>query len=359
MWVRALAGTVTGDFSPAALGRILNNDKAITAFSLAGSTGTIDEGAGIINVIVPYETDLTSLAPTVTHTGVSYDPAGPQNFTSPASYTVTALDGSIRTYTVTAVVADLSSIGVGGTYRTQYLKGEFLDTTDLTITGTDSAGNTMSIPLSACTFAGFSSSTAGPCVVTITVNGTGVSGSFTVTILNDEKVITAFSLAGSTGTIDEGAGTISVTVAYGTDLTSQTPTVAYTGASYNPVGPQNFTSPVPYTVTALDGSTRTYTVTATVRGQISITISGAGDENISGMPVGGITISRAANGSINATIGGGYSSVAWYVDAIARGSSASITVRARDYAAGNHTLTVLVYKDGIPYTNRVAFVVTE
>jgi hypothetical protein len=92
-------------------------------------------------------------------------------------------------------------------------------------------------------------------------------------------------------------------------------------------------------------------------GQISITISGAGDENISGMPAGGITISRVGDGEINAAIGGGYSSVAWYVDAIARGSSASITVRARDFAAGYLTLTVLVFKDGVPYTNRIAFAV--
>jgi len=80
------------------------------------------------------------------------------------------------------------------------------------------------------------------------------------------KAITAFSFTNpaATGTINETAKTISVTVPFGTSVTALTPTVTHTGASYSPTGAQNFTSPVIYTVTAHDGSTQPYTVTVTV-----------------------------------------------------------------------------------------------
>jgi hypothetical protein len=116
--------------------------KAITAFSLAGEAGTIDEGAGTIAVTVPYGTNIISIAPAITHTGVSIDPAAgvPQNFTSPVTYTVTAAEDTTSDWTASVTSASRTA-----------------------------------------------------------------------------KAITAFSLAGEAGTIDEGAGTIAVTVQYGTD----------------------------------------------------------------------------------------------------------------------------------------------
>jgi hypothetical protein len=68
-------------------------------------------------------------------------------------------------------------------------------------------------------------------------------------------------------TIDEAAKKIAVTVPYGTDVGNLTPTVTVsTGAVVAPLSgmPQNFTNPVPYIVTAEDGSFVTYTVTVTV-----------------------------------------------------------------------------------------------
>jgi len=80
------------------------------------------------------------------------------------------------------------------------------------------------------------------------------------------KAITGFSFPGLSGTviIDDTAMTISVTVPNGTSVTSRTPTVTHTGASYTPTGAQDFTSPVSYTVMATDGTTAMYTVTVTV-----------------------------------------------------------------------------------------------
>jgi hypothetical protein len=94
------------------------------------------------------------------------------------------------------------------------------------------------------------------------------------------KEITAYSLLGVSSTI-EGAA-ISITLPYGTNLTSLVATFSTTGASVR-VGntiqtsgatANNFTSPVIYTVTAADGSTRKYTVSATTAPATSPTIAG-------------------------------------------------------------------------------------
>jgi hypothetical protein len=83
--------------------------------------------------------------------------------------------------------------------------------------------------------------------------------------LASTKKITVFSFASpaATGTVDEAAKTIAVTVPYGTDLTGLVPTVTHTGVSISPAldAAQGFSNPVIYTVTAADGSTAIYTVT--------------------------------------------------------------------------------------------------
>ncbi|OFX19915.1 MAG: hypothetical protein A2V77_09870 [Anaeromyxobacter sp. RBG_16_69_14] len=91
---------------------------------------------------------------------------------------------------------------------------------------------------------------------------------------SSDKEITSFALqvannpalaADVTGTI---SGTnIALTVPSGTAVTSLVPTVAVSaGASVSPASgaAQNFTSPVTYTVTAADGSTKAFAVTVTV-----------------------------------------------------------------------------------------------
>ena len=99
----------------------------------------------------------------------------------------------------------------------------------------------------------------------------GLFKDVTITLTSSAKAITAFTFPTtpeSIGIIDEIAETINVSVPIGTDITKLTPSVSLSnplGASYTPTGEQNFTSPVDYTVTALDGSTVVYKVTVTVR----------------------------------------------------------------------------------------------
>lgn len=88
--------------------------KAITAFSFNGLspavTGTVTEGTHSVALTVPFGTNVTALVPTITHTGVSVSPASgvARDFTTPQTYTVTAVNGSTQAYAVTV------TLGVAG-----------------------------------------------------------------------------------------------------------------------------------------------------------------------------------------------------------------------------------------------------
>lgn len=81
----------------------------ITAFNFTTpvATGVINESAKTIAVTVPFGTNVTALAPTITITGASTSPLSgvAQNFTNPVIYTATSSDGLTKPYTVTVNVA--------------------------------------------------------------------------------------------------------------------------------------------------------------------------------------------------------------------------------------------------------------
>jgi hypothetical protein len=81
---------------------------------------------------------------------------------------------------------------------------------------------------------------------------------------SDTHAITKFSVLGVDGTIT--GDQIAVTLPYGTTIVALTPHIEYQGADLEPPSEvtQDFTHPVPYVVTAPDGSTATYTVTITL-----------------------------------------------------------------------------------------------
>ncbi|MDR1208844.1 MAG: DUF4981 domain-containing protein [Clostridiales bacterium] len=78
--------------------------------------------------------------------------------------------------------------------------------------------------------------------------------------------ISAFSINGAAGVIDSDAKTITVTLPYGTDVTSLTPDVTVNGDHYYPTGARNFTSAVTYTAYpgSSDANGVDYTVTVVV-----------------------------------------------------------------------------------------------
>jgi len=80
-----------------------SSSKDITSFSISGIAANISGTA--ITLTMPAGTNVTSLTPSITHTGASISPTGARNFTNPVTYTVTAADGSTKSYTATVSVA--------------------------------------------------------------------------------------------------------------------------------------------------------------------------------------------------------------------------------------------------------------
>ena len=100
------------------------------------------------------------------------------------------------------------------------------------------------------------------------VNGGVVNSSPTCSALSSAKDITSLTIGSVSGTIN---GTqISIVLPVGTDVTTLTPDIIHTGVSISPAGQQDFSTPVTYTVTAEDRSTKTYTVIATVSAPVTI-----------------------------------------------------------------------------------------
>ncbi|MBL9019692.1 MAG: Ig-like domain-containing protein [Myxococcales bacterium] len=246
-----------------------SDSKDITRFTLAGVDGTINGTS--IAVTVPFGTNILSAAPTIVHTGVSVSPPSgiAQNFSTPKSYTVTAENGSTKTYTVTVTIAANSAkdivqfriLGVDGTINGTNISvvlpfGSTLTNLTPTIVHTGIAISPMS---------GMALNFSSP-VQYVVMAADMSTKTYTVTVTvaqNSAKDITQFTILGIDGTI---IGTsISLVVPFGTSLAALTPTIVHTGASIAPTSgaTQNFTGPVQYTVTAADGSTKTYTVTVT------------------------------------------------------------------------------------------------
>jgi hypothetical protein len=274
-----------------------SSSKAITAFSFPdlGATGTVDESAKTISIILPDGTDVTNLVATFSSTGARVRVNGidqksgvtQNDFTGAIVYTVIAADGSSTTYTVTVTVAlrgitAFSLLGIPGV----------IDETTKTISVTVPSGTDVSALVATFTMNGTKVQVNGidqtsgvtpndfttPVVYTVTAAG-GITTSYTVAVhisLSSAKAITAFSFTSpaATGIIDESAKTISVILPSGTNIgllnglravfiatgsVSVNNTVQMSGAS-----PNDFTGPVVYTVTAEDSSTATYTVIVTI-----------------------------------------------------------------------------------------------
>jgi len=175
-----------------------SSSNYITLFSVAGKPSSAI-GADTVTVTVPFGTDVSSLVPTIIiSAGASIYPSEEveQNFNGPVTYTVTAEDGTPRTYTVNVSVAESSA-----------------------------------------------------------------------------KEITSFTILGIVGHIDTDTDQISLILPYGTSRDLLTPTIGYTGITVNPESdsPHSFDSPVTYTVTAADLTTKDYTVTVKVAANPLIT----------------------------------------------------------------------------------------
>ena len=209
--------------------------------------------------------------------------------------TLTAEDGTTKTYRIRVTKNSYASIAAfsisigderyNGTI--DHDKGQILiqgvpsnaDVTSLVPNITLSEGTTGCIPLSG-TAQDFTNSvdyivtgdglTARTYQVTVLRNGAAVNPSTPDNEVTSAPTITAFSIDGCQGVIDD-AGTIQVTMPLGTDTTSLIPSVSVSsGATVTPVSGAavNLSAPVTYTVSNSRGS-RTYTVTVVLEKSIS------------------------------------------------------------------------------------------
>ena len=278
-----------------------NAAKALTAFRFSNPavSGTITESAKTVALTVPFGTDVTALVATFTVSSGASAKVGStaqvsgttaNNFTSPITYTVVAGDGSTQAYVVTVTIASntakvLTAFSFTAPAVTATIN-ESAKTVALTVPfGTDatalvatfaSTGASVKVGTTAQTSGTTANNFSSPVTYTVVAND-GSTQAYVVTVTvaaNTAKTLTAFSFTSpvAAGTINETAKTVALTVPFGTDVTALVATFASTGASVK-VGtvvqtsgttPNNFTSPVTYTVVAADGSTQAYAVTVTV-----------------------------------------------------------------------------------------------
>jgi hypothetical protein len=190
--------------------------------------------------------------------------------------------------------------------------------------------------------------------------GLQTNESFNVHVLNDENHISDFYFEDLTSrcVIDNEAGTISVTVPYGTDITNLTPHIELPfGATCAPTEePPDFTNTVHYTVTAEDGDSKVYAVTVNIEPHIIINIGG-GMPSLSFTPAsisveGGATIALSGNPSAH-----------WYVKIggepfVGIGTCTGFNITAPG-SSGFYNVTVIASVGGIDYAGNFVIVVTN
>jgi hypothetical protein len=291
--VKSYSGSVTKTYR-VTVTAAPNTAKDITVFGFSGiDTDTIigaapnAEGEYPILITIPDGQTSAGLTPVITHTGVSIQgPTEDVDFSSgPVDYTVTAEDGSTKTYAVTVRNEGVGgdNIEITGFYFTAPLAaGTINQQTNTIAVIVPSATDTSSL-VPAVYFKGMTLNPGsdrannfnGPVIYTVT----GINGrtrSYTVTVTktpSSSKDLTRFDFPGVTGSETvigavpdaDGSYPVSIWVPTGTDLSNLTPNIVYSGVSIGPAAdaPQNFNGPQTYTITAEDGSAKTYKVTTT------------------------------------------------------------------------------------------------
>jgi len=239
--------------------------------TITSSSYTVSAGGPVTETItsVPSGTSKATFLVTLTKGDITQtwnDSAINDPVTSDDILIVTAQNGTIIIYTISVLATPVTLSGIAITNpatKLIYTVGDVLNITDLVVTGTYSDGSTTTESVTGANITGFNSSVATTSqILTVTINGKTTS--YTINILSSDKNITTFNFPQFTGVI---SGTdITVTVPYGTEVNALVPIITLSGGTVIPASSveQDFTSPVTYTVTAADSSTKIYIVTVTV-----------------------------------------------------------------------------------------------
>ncbi len=284
--------------------------KDITQFNLAGVDGIIVNNNIIVNL--PYGTELNSLVARYVTTGekvtvsnkIQDNGVTANDFTNPVIYTVTAKDGSVKNYTVTATVAEnsansITSFNIGGNIG-QIGNGTISVNVPFgtDITNLVAVFNTTGEKVTVNGVTQVSYVTANDFTKPVEYIVTAEDGSTQKYIVNvniaasPAKEITSYSLNGNPGIIN--GNNITVIAPYGTNLTNMIATFSTTGVKVS-IGDKeqisdftenNFTKPVNYTITAADGTLQHYTVTVFVNQNSANDIA---EFSLNGIPANTIT----------------------------------------------------------------------
>lgn len=188
-------------------------------------------------------------------------------------------------------------------------------------------------------------------LMTFTLAGCGSDSSSTPSTatptLSSAKAISSYSLNEASGTINESAKTIAVTMPNGTDVTALVATFITTGefvdvglgvdsiVQASGISANDFTLPMDYLVTAVDGSSSTYTVTAIV--------APADTKAITTFSINGIAGSiDELNGTIDLTLRFGTDTTALVAKYTTTGSSVTVNAAPQisTVSANNFSLPV-------------------
>jgi hypothetical protein len=210
-------------------------------------------------------------------------------------------------------------------------------------------------------------------------NSAGVSGDSAVKscVTNKgEKAITAFAIGETQGIIDETAKTISLLAPFATDLAQAAPLITLSpDATVSPASGSvvDFSGgEVEFTVTAQNGTTEVYKVSAKKKGQAALALTWKPNQGFSDPGEGAFAteeLSLAKTGSYTADIDlqGSFAAYEWYVDNSLKGQGTlhedetpEISLDARDYFTGSHRLDIIVHDAaGVPYSKGLNFEVED
>jgi len=256
-----------------------NTETDITSFHIPelAAPAIINDALHTVVGEVPYGTDLTALVPVIgLSEGATINPLSgvAMDFSSPATYTVTAEDGTtVQDWAVTITVLPNTETDITAFTLAEETGPATIDLLGHAVTievsyGTDLAFLTPNIAVSPGATIDPQSGTSQDFTSGLSYTVTAEDGvtlqvwNVTVTLspANTETDIVAFSIPQliSPAVIDNSLHTVSGTVAYGTNLTARVPTIAVSpGATIDPGSGTvtDLSSPVTYTVTAEDGTT--------------------------------------------------------------------------------------------------------
>ncbi len=252
--------------------------------------GTVN--ANSITMTVPNGTVVTALVPDISISGQSVNPAdgSATDFTTPATYTVTAPDTTTKDYTVTVNIAAIDAkdilsfdfLAVENAALSADIIGTVgVNTVNMTVpNGTDVSALIPDVKISGQSVSpvdGLANDFSGPVTYTVTA-GDASTKDYTITVnvsAIDAKDILSFDFLATEnptlsvdviGTV--GASTVEATVPFGTNISALIPNITISGTSIDPLDGelQAFVDGVgsSYTVTAADSSTHVYSVTVNV-----------------------------------------------------------------------------------------------